>query len=93
MIESTDVYPTAPEHTTDPEPYHNMVVRMAFDIPAEDARKAFKAYEAVVRPTVDAPLVAIDIDIVVWDGEVLRPADFSARYFRQGYETLTKSRN
>lgn len=93
VLSHTDVYPTAPEHTTDPTPYHNMVVEMSLGITADEARSTFKAYEAVVRPTVAAPLVAIDIDIVVWNGEVVRPADYTARYFRQGYDALTKSRN
>jgi len=38
-----------------------------------------------VRNTADAaPMIAIDIDIVVYDGEVKRPADFNSVYFRKG---------
>lgn len=32
--------------------------------------------------------VPIDIDIVIFRGRTVRPADFSAPYFQQGYHTL-----
>ncbi len=33
--------------------------------------------------------VEIDLDVVVWGGEILRPADFSREYFRRGYRQLS----
>lgn len=32
--------------------------------------------------------VPLDIDIVVWDGEIRRPGDYKAAYFREGYEEI-----
>ena len=35
-----------------------------------------------------AALVPLDIDIVVWNGEVLRPRDMQQEYMRIGLEML-----
>lgn len=32
--------------------------------------------------------VPIDIDVVIWDGEVMRPADYAREFFQIGYRTL-----
>lgn len=38
-----------------------------------------------------AGLVPLDIDIVIFDDEIRRPADYSAAYFQTGYKNLHKS--
>lgn len=35
--------------------------------------------------------VEIDLDVVVWNGEILRKADFSREYFMRGYRQLSGS--
>lgn len=48
-----------------------------------------KHYESRERSsTVEEGRVTIDIDIVVCDGEVLRPLDFASAYFRKGMTML-----
>lgn len=32
--------------------------------------------------------VCIDIDLVIWDDEILRPVDFHRNYFSRGYDQL-----
>ncbi len=32
--------------------------------------------------------IAIDIDVVCWNGTILRPTDFSRTYFRRGYSVI-----
>ena len=36
-------------------------------------------------------LVPLDIDIVVWNGEIRRPKDFNRLYFRRGYDHMNEN--
>lgn len=86
---STPLYPTAPEHCGDVPPYLNRVVELHTDADFDNLRVATKQYEKKIRDLrVTAPLVAIDIDIVLWNGDVLRPADAASQYFRQGCQMI-----
>ncbi|MDE6040258.1 MAG: 2-amino-4-hydroxy-6-hydroxymethyldihydropteridine diphosphokinase [Muribaculaceae bacterium] len=71
--------------------YMNEVLKLRVDESYEDFQARLKRYEGDVRAesSMRYPgLVGVDIDIVVWDGVVLRPRDVSSRYFRRGLELL-----
>ncbi|MGM9802807.1 MAG: 2-amino-4-hydroxy-6-hydroxymethyldihydropteridine diphosphokinase [Muribaculaceae bacterium] len=35
--------------------------------------------------------IPIDIDVVLWNGEVIRPKDFAQNYFKIGWQQITNS--
>lgn len=89
VVRSTAPYPTAPEYAGETEPYLNQIVVLATQLSLNDLCSRTKAYQTQVRADNPyAPLVNIDIDIVEWDGRVLRPADAAAAYYRQGIDML-----
>lgn len=50
-----------------------------------------KQYEAVCGRTPSSKLqgvIPIDIDIVLWNNDVIRPADFAQQYFQRGWQEL-----
>ncbi len=51
---------------------------------AESSQGCFRRYCEVDGPKI----VAIDIDIVEWNGEILRPSDKVAAYYRKGISIL-----
>lgn len=90
IINYTAPYFTDPEYAGDAAPYLNQIIILHTESEYDAMQSLFKSYEACVRPSAAAPLVAIDIDIVKWDGAVLRPADAAARYFAKGMAMLNK---
>ncbi len=66
--------------------YHNRVAILETTMDFESLRNLTKNYENGVRKAFRGPGVAVDIDIVLFDGEVLRPADAASAYFRRGME-------
>ena len=55
------------------------------------ANRAFKAYEQSHGRNAEARacgLVPIDIDIVMWNGTIVRDKDFAQDYFKQGWRQL-----
>lgn len=91
VVKATPVYPSDPEFARDAAPYLNRIVEITTDTTYDSALQITKNYQTIIRMRNRIePLVAIDIDIVSWNGYVLRPADASARYFRKGMEMLKK---
>lgn len=89
IISSTPPYPTAPEHAGDAPPYTNRIVIIETAATLDRFHQAMKSYETQIRSTAEAlPLVALDIDIVVWNNSVLRPADAQSQYFQAGIKML-----
>lgn len=81
----TPVYESDPEYGGESVPYHNQLLWLSVTVGYETLANAAKNYQTVVRSLAQtAPLVAIDIDIVEWNGVILRPKDAQARYFRKG---------
>lgn len=82
---SSPAYPSHPEYGGSQPPYLNRIVSLDTSMDYDDIHRHTKSYEQGIRSSADiAPLVAIDIDIVEWNGDTLRPADATARYFRKG---------
>lgn len=87
---ATEIYPSAPEYSTETEPYNNCIVLFETAKDYEFLQCAIKDYEKRIRPQAPEGLVAIDIDIVFWNGAVMRPADACARYFIKGVSLLKR---
>lgn len=72
-------------------PYMNAVLLGRTSSDRDSLVAATKDYELVNGRTPESRgrgEVAIDIDIVVWDGSVERPVDFSREFFRIGYRAV-----
>lgn len=74
-----------------PRVYHNAVVAGQTDLPASELEELCKRYEYTHGRTPHARAagdVPIDIDLVIYDAEILRPADFRRSFFRIGYSEV-----
>lgn len=90
VVKSTPVYPSDPEYARDIAPYLNRIVLLHTDSTYSLALQYTKNYQTLVRARAGiAPLVAIDIDIVVWNGATVRPGDAKARYYLKGIMMLS----
>ncbi|MDE6525650.1 MAG: 2-amino-4-hydroxy-6-hydroxymethyldihydropteridine diphosphokinase [Muribaculaceae bacterium] len=88
---STRPYLTEPEFAGDAAPYLNMIIVLDTGLCYEDVLRRTKQYQDETRrDAACAPFVAIDIDVVEWNGTVLRPADAASRYFNKGLGLLEK---
>ena len=71
--------------------YLNAVISASTKLSLDDAVALMKQYESVCGRTQASKLqgvIPIDIDIVLWNGEVIRPADFAQQYFQRGWQEL-----
>ena len=71
--------------------YLNAVISASTKLSLDDAVALMKQYESVCGRTQASKLqgvIPIDIDIVLWNGEVIRPADFAQQYFQHGWQEL-----
>ena len=68
--------------------YYNAVVELLTPMASEEIVAALKRYEEAHGRCRSISVVTIDLDLVVFDGEVLRPSDFSHEYFLRGYRRL-----
>lgn len=84
------IYET-PEYHGSGKIYMNAVGVGYTEMEYSDLLEAIKRYEVgcgrdgMCRERGDVP---IDIDIVVWNGDVCRPQDFLREFFKIGYEAL-----
>jgi len=89
--EASDIYET-PEIHGRGEPYMNAVLSGRTGMELETLERLTKEYEtgagrdAAAR---NAGRVPIDIDIVIWDGTVVRPKDYSQSFFRICYKSVS----
>lgn len=66
--------------------YLNVAVRCATDLTLEGFSAKLAEFERLGGRTSDSKasgIMPIDIDIVIWDGIVISPSDYSRPYFRQ----------
>lgn len=71
--------------------YINLVVCVDTDKSVGETTELLKKYEAMCGRTPESKfmgIIPIDIDIVVWNGEVLRPKELGYPYFSRGYHEL-----
>lgn len=89
-VVSSSVYETPALNGRD-APYLNAVVYAMTDMDMDSVNDVLKKYERECGRTPDSKIkgeVPVDMDIVVWDGEVVRKKDFDCNYFRKGYDEL-----
>lgn len=76
-----------------PRDYHNAVVKGKTEFSPEQLEILCKYYEKCHGRNEDARKhgdVPIDIDVVKYDGKILRPKDYYQNFFRLGYDQLQK---
>lgn len=89
-VRTSSIY-TTPAVNGDGSVYHNAVASGIIDIPVEEVAFIFKEWESACGRIHDAEhkgCVAIDLDIVMARGEVIRQKDFSREYFQHGFREL-----
>lgn len=89
VVADSGCFPTPPEGCpAGTEPYANRVVVLRTGLEHSRLRALTKEYQDRCREASGEAGVAIDIDIVVFDDLVLRPADAASGYFRAGMAAL-----
>lgn len=81
----------SPAHNGKDAPYFNAVVVGVTDLSLDDFKAKLKQYEADSgrdEITRIEGIVPIDLDIVMWDGRIIRENDFERPYFNRGYREL-----
>ena len=71
--------------------YLNAVMTASTKLNLDDTIALMKQYEAVCGRTPASKLqgvIPIDIDIVLWNNDVIRPNDFARQYFQRGWQEL-----
>ncbi len=94
VFHSSQIYETPDAHGA-PEKYFNLVMEMETLLGAETLTRLLKEYEVSAGRTSDARVlgrVPIDIDIVIFDGNIVRPKDFRQSFFQIGYQEISADR-
>lgn len=90
-MRASSVYETSPVGHSGNN-YINAVALGYVDCSADEFESMCKSYELRHGRGPEErklKIVPIDIDVVAYDGEILRPFDFKANFFLPGYEELT----
>ena len=88
----SEVYRTSALNGKDAD-YLNAVVSGYADCEFETLSKMLKSYESANGRTPECKLmgsVPIDLDIVIWNDEVLRPRDYKCDFFQIGWKQIVK---
>lgn len=85
--ESSEIYESECWQKTGPM-YSNAVVRFKTTYTPEKLNVMFKQWEVEAGRTASVSRVALDIDLVIYDGTVLRKRDYERYYFQSGYKML-----
>lgn len=89
----SDIY-EVPAHNGVDAPYLNAVLVATTSMALEETNGLLKQWEALCGRTPASKLqgvIPIDIDVVVWNDEVLRPVDYSRSYVSLGISRLLAS--
>ena len=84
----SSVYSTPALNGVDAD-YLNAVACGSCELTQEQAVAMLKDYERQCGRTKGDECVVIDLDLVMADGDVLRPRDMEREYFMRGYRELT----
>lgn len=79
-----------PDDNNETAPYLNVVALIETTHSYESIRLQFKDIEVQLGRDRSEEIVAMDIDIVVWDDEIIRPDDYNRPYFKHGLSNLTQ---
>ncbi len=89
-VVSSTIYETKALNGIDAD-YKNAVVVADTENTFEVAEKFLKQWEVLCGRTPASKVqgvIPIDLDIVVWNNEIVREKDYSCAYFSQGYNQL-----
>lgn len=89
-VVSSEIY-EVPAYNGVDAPYLNMVMLAATNMEYSEVESAFKQWEIVCGRTPASKLqgvIPIDIDIVTWNGKVIKPVDYSREYVVKGVDML-----
>lgn len=92
VVSCSDVY-ESPDNFGHGNHYLNLVIEINCNVSELVLNNQLKQHEIqagrnkIRRERGEVP---IDIDIVVWEGEIRRIHDFQAKYFQQGYNQIRK---
>lgn len=89
-VVSSDIYSTKSVSRGDDSKYYNAVVRLVSDYSAEELNEWCKMMESDMgrSHSINNHEVAMDIDVVVMNDEILRPKDFSRDFFQIGLQQI-----
>lgn len=88
----SSIYNTQAENRRDPD-YLNAVLEGHCKTDFETISKEVKEYETVCGRTPTSKLqgnIPMDLDIIMWNGEIMRPDDYKKTYFQIGWQELNK---
>lgn len=86
-MQCSSIYSTRAINGVDAD-YLNSVVMGNSDLPVDDVVLHLKELERRCGRVPGSEYVSLDLDLVVADGEVLRPKDMERGYFQRGYREL-----
>ncbi len=75
-------------------PYLNAVAIASTDSPPEAITAKLKQWEKECGRTPSSKSVGIipmDLDLIIWNGTILRPREFNRAYFSRGYNEINGS--
>ena len=87
---TSSIYNSEADNHRDPD-YLNAVMTGECKRDFETISQKVKEYETVCGRTPASKLegnVPMDLDIMMWNGEVVRPVDFAKAYFQQGWNEI-----
>lgn len=86
----SNVYTTRPVNpkVNGDNDYCNAVVMFEVTFPLDELLIVTKSLEAHLGRNGIKGCVGIDIDVVIWNDEILRPTDFEREYFQIGYQQI-----
>lgn len=88
----SEIYSSPALNGKDPE-YLNAVATALSEEHHENLVKKFKAYETSCGRTLNSKKrgeIPIDIDIVIWNDDILRQKDYCQEYFKIGWKLINK---
>ncbi|MDE7387421.1 MAG: 2-amino-4-hydroxy-6-hydroxymethyldihydropteridine diphosphokinase [Muribaculaceae bacterium] len=87
IVQSSGAYDD-PVDNNPGHPYLNLIAWIETELDHDALRVHFKELEGRLGRDRRSDTVAIDIDIVIFDGTVMRPTDFARPYFQTGYKLM-----
>lgn len=90
----SSVYETQALNKPEGRPYTNAVLKGETDMSLDELNDMLKKREKDSGRDIITRaegIVTIDLDIVMWDGRIIRNEDFERPYFNQGYRELLVS--
>jgi 7,8-dihydro-6-hydroxymethylpterin-pyrophosphokinase len=89
----SSIYDTEPEGVHKHSRYKNCIGEISTNLEYDELKKRFKDMEILAgrKPEMKIQgIVPLDIDIVIWNQEVIRPKDLAMEYIKQGLTELSE---